>query len=78
MKNKSFLIIEEEGKKLSKKLYNLVSPKEKKMKKDTKKTKQSKRKQKGFRIDMGTQKLREEKGAHNTPLVFAFNVPLIA
>ena len=78
MKNKSFLIIEEEGKKLSKKLYNLVSPKEKKMKKDTKKTKQSKTKQKGSRIDMGTQKLREEKGAHNIPLVFAFNVPLIA
>ena len=44
MKNKSFLIIEEEGKKLSKKLCNLVSPKEKKMKKDTKKTKQSKTK----------------------------------
>ena len=78
MKNKSFLIIEEEGKKLSKKLYNLVSPKEKKMKKDTKKTKQSKTKQKGFRIDMGTQKLREEKGAHNIPLVFPFHVPLIA
>ena len=42
MNNKSFLIIEEEGKKLSKKLYNLVSPKEKKMKKDTKKQSKAK------------------------------------
>lgn len=48
------------------------------MKKETKKTKQSKTKQEGFRIDMGTQKFREEKGAHDIPLVFALNVPLIA
>ena len=27
---------------------------------------------------MGTQKFREEKGAHDIPLVFALNVPLIA
>ena len=70
-------------KKPSKKLYKLVSPKEKKYEKRDQKTKQSKTKQiktkqEGFRIDMGTQKFREEKGAHDIPLVFALNVPLIA
>ena len=78
MTNKRFLIIEQEGKNLQRNYITCLTPKEKKYEKRDQKTKQSKTKQEGFRIDKGTQKLRQEKGAHDIPLVFAFNVPLIA